>query len=81
MRLANVERGDGLGSRVLYAVVRVVSGHRAPDVVRTLRYRRHLFGTPHSAHTQAVMRGPSEWSIGERELFAAFVSRLNQCVF
>jgi hypothetical protein len=61
--------------------VRVLSGHRAPDVVRTLRYRRHLFGTPHSAHTQAVMRGPSEWSIGERELFAAFVSRLNQCVF
>ena len=31
--------------------------------------------------TQAVMRGPSEWSIGERELFAAFVSRLNQCDF
>jgi hypothetical protein len=81
MRLANVERGDGLGSRFLYALVRVLSGHRAPDVVRTLRYRRHLFGTPHSAHTEAVMRGPSEWSVGERELFAAFVSRLNQCVF
>jgi hypothetical protein len=81
MRLANVQRGDGLGSRLLYALIRAVSGHRAPDVVRTLRYRPHLFGTPHSAHTQAVMRGPSEWSVGERELFAAFVSRLNQCVF
>ncbi len=81
MRLANVERGDGLGSRLLYAVIRVASGHRAPDVVRTLRYRRHLFGAPHSAHTQAVMRGPSEWSVGERELFAAFVSRVNQCDF
>ena len=81
MRLANVERGDGLGSRLLYAVIRVVSGHRAPDVVRTLRYRRDVFGAPHSAHTQAVMRGPSEWSVGERELFAAFVSRLNQCDF
>jgi hypothetical protein len=81
MRLANVERGDGLSSRLLYGFVHLVSGHRAPDVVRTLRYRRHLFGAPHSAHTQAVMRGPSEWSVGERELFAAFVSRLNQCVF
>jgi hypothetical protein len=81
MRLANAERGDGLGSRLLYAFVRLVSGHRAPDVVRTLRYRRHLFGAPHSAHTQAVMRGPSDWSIGERELFAAFVSRLNLCDF
>jgi hypothetical protein len=81
MRLRNVERGDSLGSRVLYAIVRVASGFRAPDVVRTLRYRRHLFGAPHSRHTQAVMRGPSEWSVWERELFAAFVSRLNQCHF
>ncbi len=81
MRFARVERGDGLGSRLLYALVRVLSGHRAPDVVRTLRYRQHLFGAPHSAHTQAVMRGPSEWSVGQRELFAAFVSRLNQCLF
>jgi len=27
------------------------------------------------------MRGPSAWTVGERELFAAFVSRLNQCLF
>jgi len=81
MRLRTVERGDSLGSRALYAIIRVTSGFRAPDVVRTLRYRRHLFGAPHSAHTQAVMRGPSEWSVWERELFAAFVSRLNQCHF
>jgi len=81
MRLSNVVRGDRLRARLLYAIVRTLSGFRAPDVVRTLRYRRHLFGQPHSAHTQAVMRGPSEWSVGERELFAAFVSRLNQCLF
>jgi hypothetical protein len=81
MRLGNVERGDGLSARLLYGVVRAVSGFRAPDVVRTLRYRSHLFGRPHSTHTHAVMRGPSEWSIGERELFAAFVSHMNQCHF
>jgi len=81
VRLGNVVRGDRLSSRVLYAIVRLASGFRAPDVVRTLRYRRHFFGAPHSAHTHAVMRGPSEWSVGERELFAAFVSRLNRCVF
>jgi hypothetical protein len=28
-----------------------------------------------------VMRGPSQWSVGEREIFAAYVSQLNQCVF
>jgi hypothetical protein len=49
--------------------------------MRTLRYRRESFGAPHAAHTHAVMRGPSEWTVGERELFAAFVSRLNECRF
>jgi hypothetical protein len=81
MRLGNVERGDGLGDKLLFALIRVASGFRAPDVVRTLKYRPTLFGGLHARHTQAVMRGPSDWTVGERELFAAFVSRLNQCVF
>jgi len=81
MRLKNVERGDRLSMRLFYAFIRIVSGFRAPDVVRTLRYRQHQFGQPHGAHTHAVMRGPSEWSVGERELIAAFVSRVNHCDF
>ena len=51
------------------------------DVVRTLTYRSELFGRPFSSCLQAVMRGPSDWSVGERELFAAFVSAQNQCPF
>ena len=81
MRLKTVERGERLRDRVRHALIRLSSGFRAPDVVRTLRYRRDFFGAPHSAHTHAVMRGPSAWTVGERELFAAFVSRLNQCLF
>jgi hypothetical protein len=81
MRLKGVARGDRLPAKLLYLFIRAVSGFRAPDVVRTLKYRPHFFGRPHSAHTQAVMRGPSEWSVGERELFAAFVSNLNRCRF
>lgn len=81
MRLKNVERGEHLADRVRYVVIRVASGFRAPDVVRTLGYRKDFFGDPHRIHTQAVMRGPSPWTVGERELFAAFVSRLNQCLF
>jgi hypothetical protein len=81
MRLPRVDHGHPLPQRLLFGIIRVVSGFRAPGVVRTLAYRADFFGGPHNALTQAVMRGPSAWSEGERELFAAFVSKLNQCPF
>ena len=80
MRLRRVHQGHGLGDKLMLRVMRVMMGH-APGVVRTLRYRKEFFGRPFSELTQQVMRGPSPWTVGERELFAAFVSRLNQCVF
>ena len=80
MRLKAAERGH-IADRLLYAVIRALSGFRAPDVVRTLRYRRAFFGAAHSAHTQAAMRGPSAWSVGDRELMAAFISKTNACEF
>ena len=51
------------------------------DVRRMLTHRPELFGRPFSEALQDVMRGPSDWSVAERELFAAFVSSLNQCPF
>jgi hypothetical protein len=58
--------------------------HAPPDalgVVKTLLYRPDRFGRPFSDVLDVAMRGPSEWSPGERELFAAFTSLLNQCPF
>jgi hypothetical protein len=80
MRLRRVHRGHPFGDRVRLAAMRLMAGH-APGVVRTLLYRKGFFGKKFSELTQQVMRGPSQWSVGEREIFAAFVSRLNQCVF
>jgi hypothetical protein len=51
------------------------------DVIKTLLYRSELFGRPFSDAVDRAMRGPSQWSDGERELFAAFTSLLNQCPF
>jgi hypothetical protein len=80
MRLRKVHSGHRFREKAILTLMRLVVGH-APGVVRTLFYRKEFFGRPFSELTQQVMRGPSPWSVGERETFAAFVSRLNQCVF
>lgn len=80
MRLRKVHTGHRFREKAILALMRAVAGH-APGVVRTLFYRKEFFGRPFTELTQQVMRGPSTWSVGERETFAAFVSRLNQCVF
>jgi hypothetical protein len=51
------------------------------DISRALRYRPELFGEPFQQLLQDAMKGPSPWSEGERELFAAFVSVQRQCPF
>ena len=81
MRLARVEHGHRLKQKLMLRLIRLLSGRRVPDVVKTLMYRPEFFGRQQCEWTQAVMRGSSDWSVGERELFAAFTSRLNQCVF
>ena len=64
-RIAELEERDGYVS----------------DISLAIRFRPELFGEPISAYFQEVMKGPSDWSEAERELFAAFVSKLNQCPF
>jgi hypothetical protein len=80
VRLQRVHSGHGLRDKLMLGMMRMMMGH-APGVVRTLMYRKDFFGGPWTKLTQQVMRGPSEWTVGERETFAAFVSRLNQCLF
>jgi hypothetical protein len=81
MRLPTVEKGTTLKPKLMRAMARVVFRRRLPDVVRTVLHRHEWFGDHLNRLSQSVMRGPSEWSVGERELFAAFVSRVNQCPF
>jgi hypothetical protein len=81
MRLKRVEHGHRLKEKLILGMIRLMQRRRAPDIVRTIFYRPEFLGRPMSAWTQAVMRGPSQWSVAERELFAAFTSKLNQCVF
>jgi len=81
MRLSVVDRAHAPGELALLEIIRKRSGQEPLGVIKTLLYRPDLFGRPFSDALDQAMRGPSEWSPGERELFAAFTSLLNQCLF
>ena len=81
MRLAVVDDGHAPAEAALLDEIRERSGREPLGVVKTILYRPELFGRPFSEALDVAMRGPSEWSPGERELFAGFASLLNQCPF
>ena len=81
MRLAVVDRGHRPEEAAVLDLIRERSGSEPLGVVKTLLYRPELFGTPFSDALDVAMRGDSEWTPGERELFAGFTSLLNQCLF
>ncbi len=81
LRLAILERGQRLRARVAIRLIGLTSRTKPDDIARVLLYRPVLFGHPYLRLLRTIMRGESEWSVGERELFAAFVSRRNSCRF
>lgn len=81
MYLRVLHHGQRPHARFVLAVIRAI-GRMEPDAVaRTSLYRPAFFGRHFLRLTAEVLRGPSDWSPGERELFAALVSQLNQCPF
>jgi hypothetical protein len=80
MRLAVVETGHEPNEATALDMIRGMRGD-VPDVLKTLHYRPEMFGRPFSKTLDLAMRGPSDWSAAERELFAAYTSSLNQCPF
>ena len=81
MRLTVVDSGHASAEAAVLAEIRERSGAEPLGVVKTIYYRPELFGRPFSDALDVAMRGPSEWSAGERELFAAFTSLVNHCPF
>ena len=79
MRLAILDRGHRLRTKALLAVIRLVSRQPVVDAVKLALYRPDFYGGGDLTHE--AMRGPSDWSIGDRELMAAFVSKVNESQF
>jgi len=81
MRLEVLNRGYGPGTKLLFAVIRLVSRHPVPDAAKLVFYRPDFYGARAKEFTHEAMRGPSAWSVGDRELMAAYVSQANECAF
>lgn len=81
MRLPEIDRGDTLRSRALIRLITIMLGARLPDAARVAFYHRDFAGKEFGEWTQHTMRGPSAWSVGERELMAAMVAGWNSCTF
>jgi uncharacterized peroxidase-related enzyme len=81
MRLDILNRGYGPGTKLLFALIRLMSGHPVPDAAKLVFYRPGFYGARAKEFTHEAMRGPSAWSVGDRELMAAYVSKVNDSAF
>ena len=81
MRLEILNTGYPFGIKILFRFIRLVSGFSLPDAARLGFYRPDFYGKLMKAFTHESMRGSSSWSVGDRELMAAYVSKLNECRF
>lgn len=81
MRLDILNRGYRPGTKLLFALVRLFSGHPLPDAAKLVFYRPDFYGARAKEFTHEAMRGASDWSVGDRELMAAYVSTVNGSAF
>jgi AhpD family alkylhydroperoxidase len=81
MRLAILDSGHGFTTKALFALIRAVSRQPVLDVIRLVKYRADFYGGPMQGVTHEAMRGPSPWSVGDRELMAALVAQTNECAW
>src|SRR5215813_1222357 len=81
MRPGVLNRGYGPGTRLLFALIRLLSRQPVPDAAKLVFYRPDFYGSRAKEFTHEAMRGPSAWSVADRELMAAYVSKVNESAF
>jgi len=81
MRLEILNHGYRPGTKLLFAIIKLVTGQPVPDAARLVFYRPDFYGARSKEFTHEAMRGPSAWSVADRELMAAYVSTVNESAF
>jgi uncharacterized peroxidase-related enzyme len=79
MRLEVLDKGHGAPTKALFGVMRLMTRQPVVDAVKLAFYRKDFYGA--GPLTDEAMRGPSQWSVGDRELMAAYVAKANECPF
>jgi hypothetical protein len=75
VRLDVLNHGYSTGTRLLFAVIRLVTGRPLPDAAKLVFDRPDFYGARAKEFTHEAMRGPSAWSVGDRKLMAASCPR------
>lgn len=81
MRLGILDSGHPLKTKAIFFMIKAMSRQPVPDVVKMLMYRPDFLGNWLQPCFREAMRGESAWSVGDRELMAAYVSKMNECEF
>jgi hypothetical protein len=64
MRLLILDRGHSVGTKALFALIRIFSRQPVLDVIKFVKYRPNFYRAQEMTHE--AMRGPSDWSVGDR---------------
>lgn len=81
MRLEILNSGYRPGTKLLFTLIRLFSRQPVPDAAKLVFYRPDFYGSRAKEFTHEAMRGPSAWSVADRELMAAYVSTVNESAF
>ena len=67
--------------KIVLRGLKTIFGDTTPGPMLIVSYNKPFFGNGWAPCLKEGMRSASEWSVGEVELFAAFVSRVNSCAY
>ncbi|MEU6583755.1 carboxymuconolactone decarboxylase family protein [Nocardia sp. NPDC046763] len=81
MRPDILDTGYRPTTKLLFTLIQLFSRQPVPDAAKLVFYRPDFYGNASKAFTHEAMRGPSAWSVADRELMAAYVSTLNESAF
>ena len=81
MRPEVLNTGYKPGAKLLFRLIRMFSGQPLPDAAKLVFYRPQFYGDAAKKLTHEALRGPSAWSVADRELMAAVVSQANDSAF